>query len=314
MKRVFLSILFVFFVITIQAQYSIACFYSSDVPETSLGAAIVNVKFNSGQIDFYDIAGDDSAAIHTAISAITDSSYHKLFLMVDTATAETSDKIQGFLYDTLTVKLFGDTVIYSYQADTLPIYIQPTSTKSKNQVLWDRTDMYYGKNAPLIVKYLGRQFFRKTGGTCSFTSTDSTVYDSTASWTIDAYAGDYVYIKSGTGFGEYRTITSNTSDSLVVSVDFSSDLNTTSVYVVKDDGQSNEIFYDIYSEVYIRTYLGDFTSSTVIANWYKLLDANYNFNDGGLKTPIQDLDYLWNTVIAGGKIIYDYLFEVGTSP
>lgn len=60
----------------------------------------------------------------------------------------------------------------------------------------------------------------------------STLTDSTQSWTINAYAGLTVRINSGTGAGQERTISSNTSTQLTVSSSWTTTPDTTSEYSI----------------------------------------------------------------------------------
>lgn len=57
----------------------------------------------------------------------------------------------------------------------------------------------------------------QANGTAQGTHTSTTLQDTTKSWTVNQFAGSYVYIFSGTGVGQWRTISSNTSDTLTVS-------------------------------------------------------------------------------------------------
>ena len=69
----------------------------------------------------------------------------------------------------------------------------------------------------------------QSSGTAS-AGTASTLTDTSQSWTVDAFANDYVHIYEGTGSGQVREITSNTSDTLTVSSDFVTTPDATSKY------------------------------------------------------------------------------------
>jgi hypothetical protein len=58
--------------------------------------------------------------------------------------------------------------------------------------------------------------------------------DSTQAWTVNALAGMEVAVYSGTGAGQYRTISSNTATALTVSVAWVTNPDSTSKYLVKD--------------------------------------------------------------------------------
>lgn len=63
-------------------------------------------------------------------------------------------------------------------------------------------------------------------------STNNTLVDNTQSWTVNDYANQYVYIIAGTGSGQVRKISSNTSDTLTVDTNWSTNPSTDSDYVI----------------------------------------------------------------------------------
>jgi hypothetical protein len=62
----------------------------------------------------------------------------------------------------------------------------------------------------------------------------ATLIDTTKSWTTDAYAGMTIAITDGAGRGQQRTISSNTSDTVTVSSNWTTTPSSTSVYKIMD--------------------------------------------------------------------------------
>lgn len=72
----------------------------------------------------------------------------------------------------------------------------------------------------------------ETSGTAT-SSTDSTIVDSSQSWTADEFNTDYmVYITGGTGSGQLRKITDTTTDTLTVTPDWDTNPDTDSTFEV----------------------------------------------------------------------------------
>lgn len=65
----------------------------------------------------------------------------------------------------------------------------------------------------------------------------STLEDTDQSWTVNELAGMEVAIYEGTGSGQYRTISSNTANTITVSVAWTTQPDSTSKYVIKDLGE-----------------------------------------------------------------------------
>jgi len=70
-------------------------------------------------------------------------------------------------------------------------------------------------------------------GTATGGSAD-TLEDTDQSWDTDALADMEIAIYEGTGSGQYRTISSNTSDTITVSTNWATNPDSTSKYVIKD--------------------------------------------------------------------------------
>ena len=80
-------------------------------------------------------------------------------------------------------------------------------------------------------------------GTAS-SATDSTLVDSTKSWTNDAFIGKAVILKTGTGAGQIRKITDNDGTSITVSPNWTANPDATSTYTIVDEAYR---FFLLYS-------------------------------------------------------------------
>jgi hypothetical protein len=279
-------------------------FYWGKDPYSVASAAVLQTKFASVGPEIYNITGNDSAANNTLITGLTDATYSRIFVVCDTATSPTLGSIQGYLWDTLIAKLTTDTIL-TVVPFTAPAYAVVTATKSKPEVMWDRADVYTGITRPLIIQYLGFGDFSGARGTAT-AATDSTLDDSGASWVTDAFIGYSVYIRAGTAIGESSVIEDNDGTSIDFTPLFATAGSTDSQYVIKKAAESYENFYDIYAYNYVKAKMYDLSDATVLTAWAKVLDDNGKLNQGTLRTPFQDTNYLWNTIVAGGLTIFEF--------
>jgi hypothetical protein len=306
----FLLTAFLFMICSILFAQKTAVVYSTNKFESVVGGAVVRLTYPS--TTFYNINTLDSAAKNALITGITDESYHKIFVLVDTSTYWTgnnTDSLQGHLIDTLATKLYS-TETDGITPDTAVQFIVKYGTvRSKGERLWDT--LHSSLTYPLIVEFTGYNSFSEKRGMAKSTSLDSMVIDSAGTAFVSgAYDGDYVYFRDGNVIGQYKLIDSTdaTKHGVHTSADFTAAPTKGYHWVIKRVEEVNELFYDIYAELYIKTYLTDLSSNTVIQNWAKLIDDNNKLYTGTVHlAPVQDLDYLWNTVIAGGQIIFEYL-------
>jgi hypothetical protein len=73
-------------------------------------------------------------------------------------------------------------------------------------------------------------------------ATDTTLIDTNQSWTSNEFADEYtVYIKSGTGVGQVRTITENTATTLTVNEEWDTNPDSTSVYEIFYNSEETEV-------------------------------------------------------------------------
>lgn len=279
----------------------VAIVYTSDNANSITAAACAAIKYEHNTS--INIDNMTEANQLTAIQAIVDS-VHRVLLCVDTATAWATNKITGAQYDSLVERIYK-VETYGAAPDLIPEYYQATATANLAEVVW--ADLYSTYTVPLIVEYLGDNIFSSLVSRTKKVNTDSTAVDSTNTLVADAYNGDWIYIYDGQGIGQSRLIYDNTTSAIYVSPDWDANPDETSLFKIKKVEEVDELFYDMYAALYIFSNLRDLTDQQVINNWHKLVDMNYNINDGNVRrTPYQDIDYLRNTVLVGGKIIYDY--------
>ena len=282
----------------------VAIVYTADNANSITGAATASIKYPHCTV--INIDNMTTANQLTAIQTITDS-VHRVLLMVDTATVWATNKLTGAQYDSLAARLYTDTA-YSTAPDAAVTYYQASATKNLAEVVWDA--LYPTLTEPLVVEYLGDDIFSTKLTRSKKVNTDSTVVDSTGSLTADAYIGDWLVIYSGTGMGQARQIYDNSTTVYYVSPDWDTNPDHTSLMKVKKEGEDRENFFDMYTNDYILPFLSDLSSNTVMTNWHKLIDAKNNINTNVTRAPYQDLNYLNNTVLFGGKIIWDYRVNV----
>lgn len=305
MKKFLLILAFTLLFVPFYGQ-TVAVFYSSDDAQSILCAAIAKEKYPAAVIT--DVANLDSAGGRAAVDGLADSAYNRVVIAVDTSTLFSTGDMLGSWYDLLeTVVLYqANDTLDGYVVDSVPLYLVAASDYTKPEVLWARTDMYSSKTQPLILKYLGTKYFSiSTGAPTAIT--DSSITNSALSLTIDAEIGDYLYITAGTGIGQLRTVSDNTATVLYIGTDWTTNPTTGSTYVLKRALQSSNNYYDIYSNLYTLTYLSDLSSNVVLRNWKRLLNNDGKLNTAQNTAPGQDIDFLFNTVIPYGQIIFDYL-------
>lgn len=279
----------------------VAVVFTSDDANSVAGAAIVATRyFHTTLINIDNKTSDQSNLLISSTDSV-----HKFFVLVDTITAWATNKLAGIAYDTVVEQIYKDTLI-AIMPDADWTYPRATATKNLAEVVWE-TCFPTVTTKPLVIQYLGDDIFSLKVTRSKNVNTDSTAVDSTGSLTANAFDNDWVYIYSGTGKGQYRQIYDNNTTTYFVTPDWAVRPDKTSLLRIKNNGEQNEVFYDQYASNYIYMYLTNLSDVNVFTNWGKLMDRYGNINDGNVRqTPLQDLDYLNNTVLAGGKIIFDY--------
>ena len=297
----------------------VAVLYTADNADQVTAAAAVKIRYPD--CTYYNIDNQDSSEMYPIINAIDTGTYHRIYIICDTlksTLAFADNYVKGTLVRNKLTDGLHSGVSGGLTPMTVPLIVTATATKSKCEVLW--AVLYPSTTIPLIVEYNGLLSFSAVRGTANTAYTDSTLVDNTKTWTTDQYAGYYVYIKAGVNIGDSHLIDSISATNKLWLVQhhaladgpsttryWKKRITSTSQYVIKKAAESNELFYDKYSELYVLAYLSDLTSQKTLDNWKKLLNNNDNLNDATVRTAGQDLDYLNNTVIAGGKKMVDYL-------
>jgi hypothetical protein len=78
--------------------------------------------------------------------------------------------------------------------------------------------------------------YNNNEGSSSGSNTSTTLNDTTQSWTTDEWSGKCVIITGGTGSGQFRSISSNTSTALTISDAWVTTPDATSEYIICDEG------------------------------------------------------------------------------
>jgi hypothetical protein len=195
------------------------------------------------------------------------------------------------------------------------------------KIVWDfvRTNSVTGviNTPPRIIHCTSSTLYDKLTLTCSGAGAATTLVDAGA-FTADAHVGQYVYIISGTGAGQWAQIASNTTGALTCQyfnnkdengfpnyrnsptggdAAWTTNLDGTSVYTILDGFA--EILNLEYYQLYIKAFLSDITDPLTQQIWENLLDKGQYLSDDLSKVgpPIQDEDAI-NTALEKGQAIY----------
>ena len=275
--------------------------YDSYEARSSCAAAVLKAKFSTAMVD---VSGKLAAVYGAEIAALADSTFHKVFVVCDTTNTDIAGNLQGTYKDTLALKL-SPTLLNDELPDDDIIIIVQTATASWPEIIWDRSDVYSGITAPLIVSYLSYGGFSEVRFAAT-TASDSSANLTGATWTNDVFVGNNLFVTADTGLGQTSPVIDNLDDTMIVfSPKFSTAIGIGSQVVVRDEGRDFEDWYDIYCEIYIEGNMAD-----VLVNWnswHKLIDANSKLNKPGRQRAYQDINFLNNTVIPKGKAVFDYL-------
>jgi hypothetical protein len=188
---------------------------------------------------------------------------------------------------------------------------------------------------PFIIEKTGTKNGNVTSGTAT-TSTTTTLVGNGVTWVANAYAGMYVYTRTGAGLlGQWAYIVSN--DTTTLTCKYFNNPNyllnphggtatwtapTSATFVIVNN--FSDILVEAYLQLYIKTYLRSTTYSDITDQgyttgeiWGKLLDWYDNLTDKSAGPPTQDMvfiqgpserySYRENTMLSRGKAIYDAL-------
>ena len=156
--------------------------------------------------------------------------------------------------------------------------------------------------------------------------TATTLTESTKDWHSDVFKGAIVSIVRGTGYGQIRVISSNTSDTITVSSAFTTTPDTTSEYKIfglaKVDVQNAAIGYDATNDLFkftgynagvainmakedgnLATIAGkDFSTETTLAALNTKVPSDPATESGNLASILAKLDVALSTRLADSKI------------
>jgi hypothetical protein len=281
--------------------------YTADNANSIAGAAIAQRRYPHNVIINIDnmTAANELTAIQLIVSG---DSVHRVLLMVDTSTVFATNKLTGANYDSLVERIYTDTAS-GVAPDAAPTYYQATATKNLCEVVW--TALYPTYTLPLVFEYLGDDVFAALTSRTKQLNTDSTAVDSTLTLVADAYNGDFIELYEGTGMGQTREVYDGSTTRVYVTPDWTNSVlrphKTTKYRILSDE---NELFYDMYTQNFVLTYLSDLSNGPIQENWGKLFDKNDNINNGNVHyTAYQDLNYLQNTLLVKGKAIFDFAVQ-----
>ncbi len=275
-------------------------------------------------------AGGASTVTLVATASAVDDYYNGMFIFILTNTgAEQVRMITDYNGTTKVATVdyaWGTnpdaTSTYSISSE-LCSYGRTMSSKSGSLNAWEK--FWPTLSNPKVIQFLGTATYPKNGGIATSAAAGTLVdtnhndFDYSAVFgTADAYVGFYVGIVSGTGAGQVREVKSHNTNTLTLETSWTVIPDTTSVYMLNEFQE--DAFLDSYIEKYILTYANDFaevTASTFIETtetWERLVDLGQysGGNNGNISknsdlangSPYQDLDFLYNTVMAKGKAIY----------
>ncbi|MBU1067766.1 hypothetical protein KKE60_08265 [Patescibacteria group bacterium] len=266
-------------------------------------------------------AGAAGTITLAAAASATDDYYNGMAIMLDGGTGANQCRVITDYNGTTKVATISGDYNWGTTPDNTSTYIisddlsllgRTVSSKYACLRTWEKiqgTDKYPAK----LIQYMGGYTYPLYPAT-TYTSTATSgtsvrIYDTGQTWTVDAFIGYYVAIKSGTGEGQVRKITSNTATYLVVAT-WTTNPDKTSVYQISP--YQDDLLLDIYLEKYLVTELNKPSSSATQATaWKRLLDYGLydpNYRKASEDTnaaTYQDLDYLRNTVLAAGKVLYE---------
>jgi len=213
--------------------------------------------------------------------------------------------------DTETCIVFTHTNVYLYGA-------RAASGKETGLQMWESA--YPSTTAPLVVHFMSYYHFAQDLGAAQASdATTITIKDTADAGGViadadranDTFNGMYVYIYSGTGDNQYGIIADYVLSTEVCTLTAAGWLaagsNTTTPtgtvgYRIMQD--STRLFYDAYTELFIRTYFTDLTKAAALSDFAKLIDKNEKLSLSPTVVD-QDLDLLDQYLIKG-KAIYDY--------
>ena len=289
---------------------NVVAFYDTTEAQSLICAAIVRNKWPN--VSLQDTAGLNEAAIIALIAAISAASQHRIYILVGVAGGHVAGNLTTAQVTALDAKLYTSAV----DPDSDDACRERGVTSGDDYAArrtWD--DIYSTITPPPMVFYNGgigdtgvrdATFCDFNGTATSGAATSLT--DTSNTFVADALIGKYLYVLSGTGIGQYATITDNTTTKITIaawSKDAGAAVTTDNTSVYRVVSHSDRILIDGYLPYAILTYLTDLTDTTTIQNWTKLIDSNGNLEETGLNYGSYDDEY-YEEIRLVGKNIWDY--------
>jgi len=189
-----------------------------------------------------------------------------------------------------------------------------STSKKRALRVWD--NLYPTLEQPKIVQYVSEYLWPYNGGVAdsgaalTLTDATNTGYNYSAAFVADALIGWYIYIVAGTGSGQYRLITGNSTSVITVNYAWDTNPDNTSYYqIVRAEG---EVFLTEAAKYAILTYFYDVDGAVPLANWRRITDlgkytSEYQTNAlAKNSSPYQDLTYLHEDLLVKGRAVYDH--------
>lgn len=204
--------------------------YQSSVSVTSVTASTKTVVVSGGMVyndnpvesgDLVTIAGNAAAGDYTVDAVTDDTTFTVVESTTDatggTATFNHPPGATKVGVDDTNLELPASTVQEALENLSKPravsvynsIFTMPTKSGTSDYVPFNTTEFEVGgtgQHDPTV----------GDSGTATGTQTSTTLQDTTKSWTTDQFVGHTVQLTGGTGSGQWRQITSNTSNTLTV--------------------------------------------------------------------------------------------------
>ena len=189
-------------------------------------------------------------------------------------------------------------------------YVVSATTGANMKTGWDY--LYSTNSRPMpYVFHVQSDKFASDSGTCTGIAA-TTLTDTAKTWTVNAYAGMYVQIATGSTNGhQYGRIVSNTATVLTISgwINKTGKGTPTGTPTYKIVNTLGEVFHDVIIPLYITTYFRVLSNSAVLAAFKNVIDRTDGDETRPAGTPLlQDQDFIFGTMVPVGSNIFDYQY------
>jgi hypothetical protein len=237
------------------------------------------------------------------------------------AAAEAFDDETFYIYDTQDyLWIVRDITYVDTGATAFGYYTAKNALTRGCYKLWEL--IHPNNDMPLMLNYIGNYLFDEYHST-SDNAAATTLVLTTAGWTINAYAGMYVYTYSGTGENQWAQIVSNDATTLTCryfngdygklayrgkveevggNAAWTTNPTSTAFRIV---AQYTDILMPEYMQMYIRNVLNlGLSGADLLINGQKLVDMDNKVSDYTYGAPVQDLEFLMEC-LEYGKAAYE---------